>query len=297
MNKLGKKSWIIIISTLLIAGTVVGITIYKTKQAADENGADILNLNQTQPYATNPTFTTESSETTPSENNNNGSTLDSDTLDTLHNTIVDWDDDWADEDPNVVNPSDYDRGADEEDQTLYFNIREDANIGSALIDYDSISINGEFIDLPISYDEVVNKFGELSPYSVNSDVWGPDDIVTRFTTMCIYYDDTVNGVGSIIFTFDTGDTDSKPLRECTCKSIIISSRNYDESAHNMTIAIPGNVQWGNTYDDVVLNFNAAPNRHDASDGTFYATFEVEGGIAYTFRGEQHQLTSITIDIS
>ncbi len=294
MNKLGKKSWIIIISTLLITGTVVGITIYKTKQAAEENGANIFNPNQSQPYATNPTFTTESSETTSSENNG-GSTLDSDTLDTLYNTIVDWDDSWADEDPNVVNPSDYDRGV-EEDLTLYFNIREDANSGSALIDYDSISIDDKFIDLPISYDEVVSKFGELTPYNVNSDVWGPDDIVTNFATMCTTYDNISTGTGSIIFTFDTGDADSKPLRECTCKSIIISSRNYEENANNMAIAVPGNVQWGNTYDEVLLNFNAAPNRHDATDDTFYATFEVEGGITYTFSGEQHKLTSITINI-
>ncbi len=64
----------------------------------------------------------------------------------------------------------------------------------------------------------------------------------------------------------------------------------------MTIAVPGNVQWGNTYDEVLLNFNAAPNRHDATDDTFYATFEVEGGITYIFSGEQHKLTSITINI-
>ena len=280
MKKLDAKSWIIIGTSAAIMAGVVGLSYYNLKKAE----ADVKTV-EDHNYANQSTVVTEA--TQPSETTNPYvDPMISEYLSTFDNTAIDPEyEAQVDGDYQV----EYRGDGEDVDDTLYFNIVEDTNYDNSLIDMDTISIDGHIIDFPSTYATITNTFGEL--HSAQFEDYLPTDIVSgEIIVGC----EGTTGVGRIDFVF-TSDGESKQLSECRCIGVQLSTFNYDSEAQNMTISLPGNVHFGDVYDDVRSKFPVLYDESNSSGGQWCLVFE-DQGISYTlFGGSEMNMAMISFE--
>jgi hypothetical protein len=126
------------------------------------------------------------------------------------------------------------------------------------------------VDFPSSYSIITQKFGSLKTiYDTPAD---PETIIDD-EIMLIYTGKT--GEGEVYFTFSC-EGEAKALKDCVCKDVLISSYKTDADKYNMTMAIKGNVKFGDNYETVTKNFPYTVVDHDTTDGSFFISYNING---------------------
>ena len=286
MKKLDAKSWIIIGASVVIMGGVVGLSYYNYKKAESEAQL-MVEHNYAEQTVSSVEESTISSETTTNPNvdpmlSEYLSTFDNSYIDPEYAAQVDGDADFeVDRDPNS--------GDNIDTSVLYFNIVEDANYDNSLIDMDTISIDGHVVDFPSTYEEITNTFGEL--HSLENQDYLPTDTVSG--EIIVGYNATT-GVGRVDFIFTT-DGETKLLSDCRCIGVQLSTFNYDEEAQNMTISLPGNVHFGDSYEEARDKFPLLYDEHNSTNGDWFIRIE-DQGITYNLFGQgQMNMALITFE--
>ena len=287
-KKLTAKSWIIIGVTFVVMGSIAGYSVYSLKKAETE--AQIVESHN---YATQATVTTESStynNTTTSEETEPSYSFNMDPA------VSSWleapEPDYSFEDEPRYHDVDEAAGFDYS-VDLIFNGKEDANSENYLIDIDTISIDGHLIDLPATYNDIARyyTFVEAETYTPETEINGAVILTAKATT----------GVGEIKFTFSSEGT-AKPLSQCICKELLVSSYNYyyepdgKPMQYNMTMSLVGNIKFGETYEDIQRKMPYTVDRSTA-DGKKWSLYFEKDGIEYSFTGANDGLVSVYIYIN
>ena len=273
----------IIVITLIVVGIVV-FKYYQEYQKVMSAQEDIHN------YATNTTTTTEESSSETSITSSM-SPEQSAIISKYRERNTDDADRWADEDynPDEDKTANNDPEEKEDLKDVYFKIVNDKNANNPSIDIDTISIDGHIIDFPASYEYLKGIFGEFTfedqdeDFNENSTV--EDEIYASV--------EAKTGYGTIIFTFSS-EGKPKPLNKCNCIEVQITSINTNPNKQNMTISLPGNVKFGDTYSYIDENF---PYRLEVSTYTnhsFMLSGETSTGATVLLTGENDGLVDIII---
>lgn len=275
-KKLDKKSWIVIGATFVIMAGIAGYSIYNLKKAKEE--AELIDEHY---YAQQSTVTTPTS---------TEATTTQETTEIISTDpyLADWIARAKEDIKNGnIDPEDPNSTADDHeanhDQYIVFNVKEDANSENSLIDLDTVSIDGHIIDLPSTYTDVAKYF------KFNDPDYTPDTMIDYGATLLVQ---ATTGIGEIRFTFYCGDS-PKPLKDCELREIQISSYNYDSSQYNMTMSMPGNIKFGDTYEDINKKMIIVHDEYSSSDIYWTNIFEKDG-MYYAFFGANNGLVTVNI---
>lgn len=155
--------------------------------------------------------------------------------------------------------------------SMQYNVVPDER-ASVVQNINTIAIDGKLIEFPSDYNTITSTFGELSLESYNDlDMSEPvtgDSIGTSFTLVAT----PTTGDGIIKFTFSSTNGSSTALSEMTCTGFTIQGGNY-ENSKVMTCALPGNIFFGASIDDIKkafgTNFTSKSNVSKDSWMLFY----------------------------
>lgn len=299
-KKLGKApitagGWIAITLSIIIVGSVVGWSIdYYNKQKA--NAEAIANHS----YASNDTTGTTSTMATTTQRTYSDEELASMYVDpddksntgivgttSMVNEYYS-----VDEAGNVFEVYEgeipYSTGIEETTSPVGFNPQIDANANSSLLNYTTISVDGIMLDFPITFESISSKFNLVN--SKTSTTVTADTIIDRTITLTTK---AKTGVGTISFTFSSEGT-PKELSKCKCTQIKLESHIYDDPEQkNMSLALPGGVNFGDSYETVKDKFPYVANNHD-NNYPAYSIVYTEDNVSYYFLG-QIGLTQIIIE--
>ena len=220
-NKKNKKIIILVGVIISIIGICIAIPNYmkyiKTqKEISDAN-------NSYDYYATNPTETTTEEQTT-------------EIIDTSQTT-----------EESSTTEVEY------EIPDFTFNVPEDVNSDRTDIDWTNISIDGEMVSFPCTYNVLkqtygtlyetksINKFGEEQLVEVNPNEVGK---VTKYLVRVL----PKTGTGIIYFYF-TSDTETE-LTNCMCTGVYVSSMST-ENKPLIAVTLRGGVHFGSTADEIL----------------------------------------------
>ena len=274
------------ISIILITFILCGLVFFKYYR--DMKKAVALQEEERHNYATTTTTTEESTESTVETTMTPEQSA---IMSKYEERDTDNQDDWADEDydPDSDKKADSDEESDQDLKHIYFNIENDKNYKSQLLDIDTISIDGHIIDFPASYKYLKDIFGEFTFEDQDED-FNENSTVENEIYASV---EAKTGYGTIIFTFSSEGT-PKPLNKCNCIEIQLSSINTKKDTKNMTIALPGNVKFGDTYEYLKENFPYTIEIDESSGSFFMAHCKSAAGPIYYFNGENKGLVTITI---
>ena len=134
-----------------------------------------------------------------------------------------------------------------------FNVPEDVNSDRTDIDWTNISIDGEMVSFPCTYNVLkqtygtlyetksINKFGEEQLVEVNPNEVGK---VTKYLVRVL----PKTGTGIIYFYF-TSDTETE-LTNCMCTGVYVSSMST-ENKPLIAVTLRGGVHFGSTADEIL----------------------------------------------
>lgn len=151
-----------------------------------------------------------------------------------------------------------------------FNIDEDIN-ASKVTTLDEISIDGNLIKFPISFNDIVDNY-EIYGDAQSHD-WYENALYTE-TAVKI----KTSGAGSFNFIFSSESGKAVKLSELMCKEITLYAN--DEYGEKLTsIALPGGIKFGSTFKDIT-DFYGKPIEYESDDDeniaptTFYIKYSI-----------------------
>ena len=295
-KKLNAKSWIIIGATTIIMGSIAGYSLYSLNKVQKEQEIVASHNYAIQETSATTRSTWESGESTYD---------DTDPTETSYQFNMDPAvSSWLEEteDPSIVDDfnKNYDARTHDQDKAagfdysvdLIFTGEDDKNFNNTLIDLDTISIDGQIIDLPSTYADLAKYF------TFNEKEYTADSIIENGTSLTVT---PKTGVGEITFFFESNG--ATPLKNCVCRSVQISSYNYyyepdgKPMEHNMTMSLVSNIKFGETYEDIKLKMPIAPDNTYADTNKKWTIYYEYNGIKYNFTGANDGLVSVYIVIN
>ena len=278
---LNKDSILTIVATLVLALLIIGVAYLRTKKTIDDNNK-VIEHN----YAVNTT-TTESSEedeTTKDYGKNN------DLMDRyLKGTTVD--EPYPDDYWEVQNESGKANEDEEHLTQLYFNITNDKYYNHHLLDIDTLAIDGNLVDFPNTYEYLKKMFGEFTfDYQTYGENFNENSIVEDEVEVTV---EGKTGIGEIVLTFSCEGT-PKALKDCKCSEVQLTSFNYYSDKKNMTIALPGNVKFGDNYETITNNFPFIGELISSTDNSFTIEYSTSQGYKVYLIGDMGGLTQVII---
>ena len=198
-------------------------------------------------------------------------------------------------DSTVINTEDSTENTSEEPELpadYIYNVVDDVNANrDDLTDY-NFSIDGKLVTLPCSYDYIVDIFGTLyeTQGMMEFDV-NPADYTN--ITNASFYARPETGTGLIEFTF-TSDEPTE-LSKCMCTAVNISGISYEDTPL-MTIALPGNIHWGSTTEDIFNVYGKVTDSYECDErDNFMIIYEKENGNTLSFFGSNGGLYQFSIE--
>ena len=265
-----RTAWIV---AIIICVIVIGLVIYSFISLKKKQ--DDVEIIESHNYAINTEATLETEETEPSieETLDPLATADNPDLVAYYNNLMSGeqeelpDDYWETSDPREAN------------EVVYiYNVVDDEFADNPNIDVDTLAIDGHIMDFPANYNDIVETFGSL--YSLDPTISFSEDMIIDNNIRLSA--DATTGVGTITFTFSC-EGEPKPVTQCVCTRVQVASMlTAEDESNNMTMSLPGNVRFGDTYQDIMDKFPYVPVEHDMTGDTFSIIYNVDGYSIYFF---------------
>ena len=169
-----------------------------------------------------------------------------------------------------------------------YNVDEDINANNAEITNSNISIDGKMINFPCSYNDIKKLFGKLYVELPKDQLEEVDESQLQSISNIQLRAIPETGTGIISFSFYSDNKTS--IDKCICNEISVSG-NTTEDTKLMTVALPGNIKFGSTADDIIKQFGKVYDEYNNDDnGGFSILYKPDGTYnEYYFNGSNYGL--------
>ena len=185
--------------------------------------------------------------------------------------------------------------------TMYFTM--DSDIYADFVeDFYCLSIDGQLIEFPCTYDYLLSKFGKLYDKEIGRFMEEYIDLDEKIEhkSYTIYAIPTT-GAGEIAFQFRSANNDGTKgtIKELMCQGVTITGGTYNVKEKTMLLTLPKKITFGASTADIMTAYYSPKKENKNLSNNFWLCYKTFSGddIEINFWGRDEQLYMVSIEFN